>query len=270
MAQKSINHAKLYVHTRGSGEDVIVFSHGYLMNHSMFNGQIEALSKQFTCVSYDQRGHGQSEVTADGYDMDNLVDDAIALIESLNVGAVHFVGMSTGGFVGMRIGLRRPDLLKSLVLMDTAAEGEPARALIKYKALTWIVKHIGWWAVTNKVMSILFYKDFLNDKNRQHEVKHWKKIVTGHSNKGVMPFADGIFARDNVLPALGQLKLPVAVVVGEFDASTKPLCSQRMVNAINGAKLYTIKNAGHSAAVEKPEDVAQALVNFYKAAGFMA
>lgn len=258
-----VNNSQLYYQSVGDGQETVLFSHGYLMDNRMFDGQISALKNTFRCISYDHRGHGKSEVTKDGYELDNLVDDAIALIEELNLAPVHFVGMSTGGFIGMRIALRRPELLKSLVLMDTSAQAEPASDLKQYDVLMWIVKYIGWWPVINKAMSLLFYRDFLDDPAREDEVKKWKDIITGHNKAGVIAFGKGIFARDCILNQLTNIELPTAVIVGEKDVSTKPECSHKMVEAIAGSKLYSIPKAGHSAAVEKPREVAQAIQDFY-------
>lgn len=268
MSYVSVNGATLFYQSVGESHQSVLFSHGYLMNHSMFDGQIQALSQQFRCISYDHRGHGQSEVSKDGYELNNLVDDTIALIEELNLAPVHFVGMSTGGFIGMRIALKRPELLKSLVLMDTSAQAEPASDLKQYDVLMSIVKYLGWWPVINKAMGLLFYQDFLVDPTRKNEVKKWKKIITGHNKAGVIAFGKGIFARDSVLEQLSNIDLATAVIVGEQDVSTKPECSQKMVAAIKGSKLYRIPRAGHSAAVEKPDEVAQAIQDFYTVNGF--
>lgn len=269
MSKIKVNNVELYYQSVGNESETILFSHGYLMNNTMFNGQIDAFKDRFRCVSFDHRGHGQSEVTKNGYELDNLVTDAISLIEVLDVGPVHFTGMSTGGFVGMRIALRRPDLLKSLVLMDTSAEAESEKALKQYKLLMWMIKYVGWWAVIGQVMPILFHKSFLKDDSRQTEVKNWKNIVTGHSKKGGIPFGEGIFARDSVLEKLANLSLPVAVIVGEQDIATTPEYAQRMADVIPNAKLYNIPDAGHSGAVEKPTAYADAMRDFYTNAGIM-
>lgn len=263
MSTIKVNNVNLHYRSVGNGSDTILFSHGYLMNNTMFDGQIDVFKDQFRCVSFDHRGHGQSEVTKDGYELDNLVTDAISLIEALDVGPVHFTGMSTGGFVGMRIALRRPDLLKSLVLMDTSAEAEHVKALKRYDLLMRVVKYVGWWAVIGQVMPIMFHSSFLKDRSRETEVKKWRNIITGHSRKGVVPFGKGIFARDSVLEQLAGLSLPTSVIVGEQDIATPLAFSQRMANVIPNAKLYKIPDAGHSAAVEKPVEVADAMQQFY-------
>ena len=259
-----VNGVSLFYQESGAGDETIVFSHGYLMNHTMFAGQIERLQQDYRCISFEHRGHGQSEVTSSGYELDNLVTDAITLIEQLDCGPVHFVGMSTGGFVGMRIALRRPDLLRSLVLMSTSAEAEPEKALKKNKLLLKTVKHLGWWPVIGQVLSMMFHRTFLKTPKHRNTVNIWKSIVTGQNKNAMLAFGKSIFSRDNVLPQLQGVSLPVAVIVGEFDVLTPPQCSQRMADTIPGARLFTIADAGHSAAIEKPEEVHNALLGFYQ------
>lgn len=263
MSKVRVNNVELHYESVGNGADTILFSHGYLMGKQMFEGQINLFKDRFRCIAFDHRGHGESEVTAGGYELDNLVTDAIELIETLNVGPVHFVGMSTGGFVGMRIALRRPDLLKSLVLMDTSAEAENEAGLKQYNLLLSVVKYLGWWAVIGKVMPILFHQSFLQDPSRQAEVARWRKIITSHSKKGVIPFGHGIFARKSVLNQLGSLTLPTAVIVGNEDVATPPAYAHRMAEVIPNARLYEISDAGHSAAIEKPNEMAQVMRDFY-------
>lgn len=248
--------------------ETIVFSHGYLMDHSMFRGQIDVLKKQYRCIAFEHRGHAQSAIATDGYSMDNLVTDAIELIaaldKQLSLGPVHFVGMSTGGFVGMRIALRRPELLKSMVLMSTSAEQEPEKALKKNNVLLKVVKYLGIWAVIGQVINIMFYKSFLKDKSQKATTDYWRKAVASRDKKAMVAFGKAIFSRDNVLPKLADVKLPTAVIVGEEDVLTQPIHSVRMAQTIPGAKLYKIKDAGHSAAIEKAEEVTAAMVEFYK------
>jgi pimeloyl-ACP methyl ester carboxylesterase len=269
MSKVSVNNAEIYYQTVGDGTETILFSHGYLMDNTAFTAQIDALKTQFRCIAYDHRGHGQSEVTKDGYELDNLVTDAISLIEKLDVGPVHFVGVSAGGFVGMRVALRRAELLKSLTLIDTSAEAESDQALKQYNMLLWMVKNIGWWAVMGQVLPILFHKDFLEDETRKMEVEEWKNIMTGHDRKGIVPFGKGIFTRPSVLDLLPGLSVPTAVIVGEEDASSPPEYSQRMVNAIPDAKMYTIPDAGHFAIIEKPTAVTEAMQDFYNSNGMI-
>ena len=267
MPKVKVNNVEIHYQEIGKGEETLLFSHGYLMNNEMFKGQIDRFKDKFKCIAFDHRGHGKSEVTKAGYELDNLVTDAISLIDKLELGSVHFIGMSTGGFVGMRIAIRRPELLKSLILMDTSAEKESSEALKKNNALLWVVNNIGYFPVIGQVMSILFHTTFLKDKSRKSEVKKWRKIITSHKKKGIVPFGKGIFARDNVLEKLSEIAIPTAIIVGKNDVPTPPQYSKNMVDIIPNAELFTIPDSGHSAAVEKPEEVANAMRKFYSKIG---
>jgi len=267
MPRVQVNHVEIYYQVFGKGKETILFSHGYLMNNEMFKGQIEILKDKFKCIVYDHRGHGKSEVTHTGYEMDNLVNDAISLIEKLELGSVHFIGMSTGGFIGMRIAIRRPELLKSLILMNTSAEKESMKALKKNNTLLWVVKNIGFFPVIGQVMPILFHSNFLKDKSRKSEVKKWKKIITSQKRKGIVPFGKGIFARDSVLEKLSEIKIHTGIIVGNNDVPTPPQYSKNMASIIPNAELFIIPDAGHSVAVEKPEEVTNAIRKFYNKIG---
>ena len=181
----------------------------------------------------------------------------------LKLDSVHFIGMSTGGFVGMRIAFKRPDLIKSLILIDTSAEEEPRKSKKKNNLLIWMVKNIGWFAVIRKVMPILFHQTFLKDGKRQAEVDKWRKIVTSQNKLSMAHFGHAIFERDNVLPQLPSIKIPTAVIVGEKDIPTPVECSKKMTEHIPDARYFAVPDAGHSAAIEKPKEVNRAIQSFY-------
>ena len=135
MPTLQVNGAELFYDERGSGSETVVFAHGLLFDGRMFDAQVAALSGRFRCLTFDFRGQGRSAVTPDGYDMDTLADDAAALIEALGASPCHFVGLSMGGFVGLRLASRRPELLRSLALVDSSADPEPADNLPRYRLL---------------------------------------------------------------------------------------------------------------------------------------
>lgn len=269
MSQIRVNNVELYYEETGSGSEAMLFSHGFLMDHTMYAAQIEAFKDEFRCVAYDHRGHGRSEAITSAYDLDALVDDAIALIESLELAPVHFVGMSTGGFVGLRLALRRPELLKSLVLIDTSADPEAKEKVSQYNLLLKTVNLVGWKPVIGRVMPILFYEVFLKDPQRQDEVKKWRNIITGHNTKAVTAFAKAIFYRDSVTDQLGTIKTPTVVIVGKHDAATPTTYAQTMADRIHDTRMRVIADAGHSSPVEKPRAVAEAMRGFYERVGIL-
>jgi Predicted hydrolases or acyltransferases (alpha/beta hydrolase superfamily) len=116
MANVRVNGANIHYEEHGTGTEAVVFAHGLLFDKSIFADQIAALEDRYRCIAFDFRGQGESEITRSGYDMDTLSDDAAALIEVVGASPCHFVGLSMGGFVALRLAIRRPALLRSLIL----------------------------------------------------------------------------------------------------------------------------------------------------------
>ena len=123
MPKITLKQVEFYYTDTEKGEETIIFSHGLLWSGYMFHKQVASLKERYRVITYDHRGQGQTQHPENGYDIDTLSEDAVALIEALCPNQqVHFAGLSMGGFVAMRIAARRPDLLKSVILMETSAE----------------------------------------------------------------------------------------------------------------------------------------------------
>ena len=269
MPKIQVNNVDLFYEESGSGKETMLFSHGFLMDHTMFQAQIAAFGESFRCIAYDQRGHGRSEAITSSYDLDAIVNDAIALVEALEIAPVHFVGMSTGGFVGLRLALRHPELLRSLTLIDTSAEAEEKEKLKQYNMLLKTVNLVGWRPVIGRVMPILFYEVFLKDPKRQEEVKRWRKIITGHNVKAISAFAQAIFGRDNVLDQVPNITAPTVAIVGKHDKATPTSYSQKIADKMPDTRLRVIPDVGHSAVVERPQAVTNAMRGFYERVGIL-
>lgn len=262
MPMIKVNGTEMHYTDSGQGEETIVFSHGLLWSGEMFDAQVDHFGKSYRCITFDHRGQGKSGVPDDGYDMDTLSEDAAALIEQLAVGPVHFAGLSMGGFVGMRLAIRRPDLLKSLILLETSADAEPEENRPKYKKMNFVARWIGLWAVADKVMPIMFSQSFLKDPARVKERARWKKAMIENHKIGITRAVVGVTHRNPVYDQLGQIDLPTLIVVGDEDVATVPAKSERMHAAIKGSDLVIIRRAGHSSTIEEPEAVNAALGAF--------
>lgn len=133
------NGVNLFYKESGGGAETIVFSHGLLMDHTMFEPQRAVFERQYRVIAYDHRAQGQSQDPGQGYDMDTLADYVAALIKALNAAPCHFAGLSMGGFVGMRLAAQHPELLRTLTLMNTTATKEKLPNRIKYAFLAQMV-----------------------------------------------------------------------------------------------------------------------------------
>jgi pimeloyl-ACP methyl ester carboxylesterase len=262
MPEMSVNGARLFYEEMGSGTDTIVFSHSYLVDSQHFHPQMQALRDRYRCLAFDHRGHGRSEVTEGGYDIENLYGDAVGFIETSKCAPCHFVGLSTGGFIGLRLAIRRPDLLKSLILMDTSADAEPKEALRQYGMLIFVVRWFGYRPVIGRVMPLFFGKKFMTDPARKNEVAEWRRRLMANNRKAMVKFGKGIFARASVYEELPRIKVPTLVIVGEEDMPTPISKAERIAEGIPGAKLVVVPEAGHLCTVEEPAAVNSAIRDF--------
>ncbi len=253
MAFIEVNGTRLHYSDTGGAGEVMLFSHGLLMCGEMYAAQIAHFRDRYRCIAYDHRGQGQSDIADSGYDIDNLAEDAAALIRALGVAPVHFVGLSMGGFVGMRLASRHPDLLRTLTLLDTSADTEPhAKA---YRKLVFFTRWLGPRAVVDKVMPILFGKSFMSDPARAGEKRLWRDRIKGNRRIGMVRAAIGVIERAAVNDELGAITTPTLVAVGDEDVATVPEKSRRLAAAIRGARLEIIAGAGHSSTIENPRAV---------------
>jgi 3-oxoadipate enol-lactonase len=262
MPSLHVNGAMLHYDEQGDGPEAVVFSHGLLWSGKMFTAQVEALRGRYRCITYDHRGQGESEVTESGYDMDSLFEDAAELIDRLGAAPCHFVGLSMGGFVGMRLAIRRPELLRSLTLIETSADPEPEQNLPKYRLLGLIARWLSMRLVAGRVMRIMFGRRFLEDPARAAERRYWRDRLIANGPVGVNRALQGVIDREPVYDQLDRITLPTLVLVGDQDVATVPAKSERIAARIPGARLHVIPGAGHSSSVEEPALVNAALSSF--------
>jgi len=262
MPFKKINGTRIHYTETGSGPETIVFSHGLLMSGEMFADQVAAFNGRFRCITFDHRGQGQSEVTDVGYDMETLTQDAVSLIRELDCAPCHFAGLSMGGFVGMRLAIRHPELLKSLILLETAAGPEPEETKGPYRRLAFVGRWLGFRLVVRPVMKIMFGKTFLEDPARSATRGHWKKQIMSVDRIGASKAAHGMIDRVGVCDQLDRIDMPALILVGDEDVATPLPKAERMHEAIKDSKLVMIPRAGHSSTIEEPAVVNQALEAF--------
>src|SRR3954447_2984728 len=129
-----VNGQHVYFEDSGGDGAPVLFSHGFLMDHEMFEPQVAALADECRCITWDERGFGQTDAAGDFTYWDSA-DDALALLTHLGVDRAFLVGMSQGGFLSLRAALRAPDRVLGLGLIDTQAGRESDDVLPAYDAM---------------------------------------------------------------------------------------------------------------------------------------
>jgi pimeloyl-ACP methyl ester carboxylesterase len=169
-----------------------------------------------------------------------------------------------GGFVGMRLAIRRPELIKSLTLMETSSDPEPKENIPKYKKLGFVARWFGFRLVADKVMPIMFSRAFMNDPARAAQREEWKRKMIANNRVGISRALKGVITREGVYEQLDKITAPTLIIVGDQDTATVPAKSERMHARIKNSKLVVIKNAGHSSSIEEPEQVNRAIEEFLR------
>ncbi|NPA79525.1 MAG: alpha/beta hydrolase [Thermotogae bacterium] len=262
-----IRSAKYFYVERGEGEGTIIFSHGFLLDGDMFRHQMEEFSKDYRCIAFDWRGQGRSEVADCGYEIDELYKDAYDLL--LHFGCKErpciWVGVSMGGFVGMRLAARNPELLKGLVLVDTGATAEEPLKKLRWTLMTLIVQLFGMRPIARTVKRILFSPHSLEKPFVEEYVEKWKRwSEDGRKRSALVKTAWAIFNRPSFEEELSKIEIPTLIVVGEDDTARSYEEAKAMHEAIPNSRLVVIPKAGHSAPLENPEEFNRHLREFVR------
>lgn len=266
MATIEIDGTSLYYEDTGPGStgETIAFSHGLLWGTELFAPQIAALRGRYRCVAWDHRGQGRSGSDhRDSIGMELVWQDAVRLIQTVVGGPVHLCGLSMGGFAAMRMGARRPDLVRSLLLLETSSDPEPSENIARYRLLTRLTRLLGPKLLKQKVAPIMLGKTILADKSRRAELARFVDLMS--RRRDIWRAVNGVVDRAGIHDELARITAPTLVVVGDEDVATPRPKAERIAGAIAGAKLVTIPRAGHSSSVEEPALVTAAIEQFLQA-----
>lgn len=262
-----VNGAKVYIEDSGAPDEranapAVVFGHGLLFSGRMFAAQVERLKGRYRCVTIDWRGQGRTPAAASGYDMDSLAEDAAAIIEGLDAGPVHYVGLSMGGFVGMRLGSRRPDLLRSLSLLDTSSGPEDPDKVSRYRLLAKIYRVVGLGPLRSQVAPLMFGPTYLASADGKAGVKEFLQSIREVKRAGMVKAILGVTDRPPIFDELHKITTPTLVVVGADDAATPVAKAEVIAGAIAGARLEVVPQSGHSSTVEQPDRLSDLIEKF--------
>lgn len=256
MPTARVNGVKLHYVEAGKGDETIVFAHGLLMSSHSYREQLRFFSDRYRVVAYDHRGHGASATPWGGYDMDTIAEDAAQFIEHLGA-PVHFAGLSMGGFVGIRLAARRPQLIRSLVLMATSADEQPGNKPVAH-AVTGLVRVAGFRPIAKPAVRAMFGAPYLCDQ------RHFDAAIAyvNALPKSLWRPLTAVVDRPSVAHELKRIACPTLVLVGDCDTLLPPPNSLRLATGIRGAELVRIPNTGHLITDENPNAANAAIDRF--------
>lgn len=236
---------------------VIVLSHALALDRHMWDAVSAELAPRFTVVRYDTRGHGQAPASASAYTMDDLAEDAAALIRSLGKGPVVFAGLSMGGMVGQALAARHPELLRGLVVVNSAAHYAD-RSLWDSRIAA--VQRTGMPAVADGSLDRWLSPAFRQTAEGQAAAERLRERLLDTDTLGYVQACEAIASMD-LREGNRRITTPTLIVAGRQDLATPVALSQAMAADIAGSQLVEI-DAAHISAVENPHALAQAIIGW--------
>lgn len=253
---------KIHYVEQGEGQPV-VFAHGFLMDHTMFAPQFEETPDTHRCIAWDMRGHGFSDCPPGPWKMQDTVDDWAAFLSEVTEEPAHLVGMSWGGMISIRLALQRPELVRSLVLIDTSAHGEEQDKAEIYRTYQRAFLDLEGEETPDELAALslprLFGPRYLEDI--QADKAHVARIKD-MEHTAIVEGLNALIGRDSVVDRLGDIRVPALVVHGSEDASIPVARAETLASGIPDAELKVLPGIGHTPPLEAPDQMNSLLAEF--------
>jgi pimeloyl-ACP methyl ester carboxylesterase len=247
MATINRDGVNIYYEDHGSGPAVLL-SHGYSATTRMWDGQVEALKGSYRVITWDMRGHGQSDSPDDpkAYSEQATVDDMAAILKHLGIENAVIGGLSLGGYMSLAFNVAHPDMVRALMLFDTGPG---------YKNP---VGREGWNETARKRAEIFEAKglDALGNSAEVRVAQHRSAQGLAHAARGMLAQFDS-----RIIESLPEIKVPTLVLVGDRDT---PFLggTDYMANKIPNSTRVVITDAGHASNIDQPEAFNEAVKSF--------
>jgi len=237
----------------------LVFANSLGTDLRLWDKLVPLLPPGLRVVRFDKRGHGLSDAPAGPYKMGQLIGDAERLLDRLEIRECVFVGLSIGGLIAQGLAVKRPDLIRAMVLSNTGAKiGTPD--LWRDRIAT--VETQGVAALAEATMTRWFSPGF----RATPEVAAWRNMLSRTPAAGYAGCCHAIAGSD-FYATTATLTLPTLAIAGDADGATPPDLVRETAGLIPGARFELIRGAGHLPCVEAPDAYARSLTAFLKEIG---
>ncbi len=252
MPVEKINGVNMYYQVEGEG-DPVLFIMGTGLTHALWGRQIEAFKQKYQCISFDNRGTGQTDRTAEGHTVGNYAEDAAALLAHLGIPSAHVIGWSLGSCIGQELAIRHPEKVRSLILVATWCRPYPflrRRFEVQIEiAKSGNQKLLGAYSVLH-----LFRADHLDEKD--DAVSEFQRRSLEGPGRSPMETLIAHYRMDiehDTAERLSEIKVPTLVLGGKDDALIRAPYQEEVHRRISGSELNLIPNADHMALALIPD-----------------
>ncbi|GGL51358.1 3-oxoadipate enol-lactonase [Wenxinia marina] len=264
MDEKRIDREGVTLYSRADGAEdpaapTLVFANSLGTDLTLWDQLLPLLPRGLRFIRWDKRGHGQSDVPPAPYHMGTLVTDAAAVCDAWDVRDGVFVGLSIGGLIAQGLAVKRPDVMRAVVLSNTGAKiGTPQLWDDRIAA----IRKGGLEAMADGVMERWFSRPF----RESPQVRPWRDLLVSTPVEGYLGCCAAISGTD-FWSTTASLRLPALGIAGSEDGATPPDLVRETVDLIPGSRFELIRGAGHLPCVEAPEEYARILTDFLRGIG---
>jgi pimeloyl-ACP methyl ester carboxylesterase len=267
MAKDSFNGVDLYYESVGTGEP-LVFVHGSWDDHHAWDAVVPLLAGSFKVISFDRRGHSQSDAPSLAGSISDDMADLAALIESVGPAPAHVAGNSFGACITLRLATERPDLFRSVILHEPPflplLAGDPQVESVLEES----GRRIG--AVVERVVSgdhpgaaRQFVEEVALGPGQWDVLPpEVQQIFITNAPTFVDEMQEGPAALSIDLDALASMKRPTLLTGGDQSPPFFPLILSKLANALPAADQRVIAGAGHIPHATHPVEYAEMVKGF--------
>ncbi len=241
------------------GAPWVTMSNSLATTHRMWDAQVDAFTKRYRVLRYDKRGHGETDVAPGPYSFELLADDVLALLDALQITRTHFVGLSMGGMTGMTMALRKPSVLRTLVLCDTTSKDPLGDAALWQQRIDAVKAGGSMEPLVESTVARFLTPATV--KTRPEVADAVRTMVRNTPIGGYIACCQAI-AKLDLTDRLAGITLPTMVVVGADDPATTVEMARTIHQRIAGSELVILKDAAHLSNLEQVDAFNEAVLGF--------
>jgi len=258
VATAAVNGQRLhYVDTGGTGP-AVVLSHGFLMDHTMFESQIAALAPEYRVVAWDERAFGATGWDGRPFTYWDSARDCLALMDHLGIERAVLAGMSQGGFISLRAALLAPERVRAIVLIDSGSDVDDAATLAAYRGM------VDAWMAQGPIAPLAeAIAGIIIAKPEEHPrwIAKWQVLP----REALRAASDCLLDREDVTDRLGEIGCPVQIIHGTADTAISMARAEKARAGLRGAEpIVAIEGAAHAANLTHPHLVNPPLLDFLR------
>ena len=258
---------RLAYDVRGAGRPVLLIQ-GVGVHGDGWTPQTDALANSYRCISFDNRGMGRSQPDGGSVTVEQMADDALAILDAEKVEAAHVVGHSLGGLVALRLALEARSRVRSLALMCTFADGRAAAPLTLRMMWLGMRTRVGTRRMRRRAfLRLISPADALAGVDADAMAEHLAPLF-GHDLGEQPPVVNAqlrAMRKYSAAPRLGELAgLPTLVLSGAHDPISPPKVSADLAAGIPGVRHVAFADASHGLPIQQAERVNSLLAGHFE------